>query len=112
MDFNKVFGSVIEKYKEQIVFNEAKTYLQNHGYKLVLSETPIANFEDTESKEFLLEVIDNLEEHGYIKKTDIDKLDGKLGYVWNQLNKIAKSFNITRILEYLKKIGIYKYAIA
>ena len=26
MDFNKVFGSVIEKYKEQIVFNEAKTY--------------------------------------------------------------------------------------
>ena len=34
MDFNKVFGSVIEKYKEQIVFNEAKTYLQNHGYKL------------------------------------------------------------------------------
>ena len=60
MDFNKVFGSVCEKYKEQITFYEAKAYLQKRGYKLVLSETPIANFKDSESKEFLLYVINKI----------------------------------------------------
>lgn len=112
MDFNKVFGSVCEKYKEQITFYEAKAYLQKHGYKLVLSETPIANFKDSESKEFLLDVIDNLEEHGYIEKSDIDKLDEEEGYIWNQLNKIASTFSIKRILEYLHRLGIYQYAVA
>ena len=112
MDFNKVFGSVCEKYKEQITFYEAKAYLQKRGYKLVLSETPVANFKDTESKEFLLDVINNLEEHGYIEKSDIDKLDEEVGYIWNQLNKIASTFSIKRILEYLHRLGIYQYAVA
>ena len=58
-------------------------------------------------KVFYRSFIDNLEANGHVEKEDIDELDEKEGYIWNQLNKIAKTFSISKIIEYLKRLGLY-----
>ena len=102
-----MFKEINQKYKKQRMLAEAKELLVKNGYKLLL-ETPVENFEDTDSKQFLLDVINNLEEHGYVSREAITKLDQKLGYVWNELNKLARGFSIDKILNYLTRLGLYK----
>lgn len=104
-----MFSRIKQKYRKQIRLNEAKRYLRAHGYKLLL-ETPIINFDPSESKNFLLDVIDNLEQHGYVTREEIDRLDDKEGYIWNQLNKLAKSYDIEKIISFLHRIGLYHQA--
>lgn len=104
-----MFSRIKQKYRKQIRLNEAKRYLREHGYKLLL-ETPIIDFDPSESKSFLLDVIDNLEQHGYVTRAEIDRLDDKLGYIWNQLNKLAKSYDIEKIINFLYRIGLYRHA--
>jgi hypothetical protein len=106
-----MFKEINQKYKKQRMLAEAKELLVKNGYKLLL-ETPVENFEDTDSKQFLLDVINNLEEHGYVSREAITKLDQKLGYVWNELNKLAHGFSIDKILNYLTRLGLYKRKVA
>lgn len=106
-----MFKEINQKYKKQRMLAEAKELLVKNGYKLLL-ETPVENFEDTDSKQFLLDVINNLEEHGYVSREAITKLDQKLGYVWNELNKLARGFSIDKILNYLTRLGLYKKKVA
>lgn len=106
-----MFKEINQKYKKQRMLAEAKELLVKNGYKLLL-ETPVENFEDTDSKQFLLDVINNLEEHGYVSREAITKLDQKLGYVWNELNKLARGFSIDKILNYLTRLGLYKRKVA
>lgn len=106
-----MFKEINQKYKKQRMLAEAKELLVKNGYKLLL-ETPVENFEDTDSKQFLLDVINNLEEHGYVSREAITKLDQKLGYVWNELNKLARGFSIDKILSYLTRLGLYKRKVA
>lgn len=106
-----MFKEINQKYKKQRMLAEAKELLVKNGYKLLL-ETPVENFEDTDSKQFLLDVINNLEEHGYVSREAITRLDQKLGYVWNELNKLARGFSIDKILNYLTRLGLYKKKVA
>lgn len=106
-----MFKKINQKYKKQRMLAEAKELLVKNGYKLLL-ETPVENFEDTDSKQFLLDVINNLEEHGYVSREAITRLDQKLGYVWNELNKLARGFSIDKILNYLTRLGLYKKKVA
>ena len=104
-----MFKHIKQKYFRQRRLAEAKEFLKKRGYKLLV-ETPVADFEETDSKKFLLDVIDNLELHGYISKKEIDRLDDKEGYIWNQLNKLAKSYDIEKIINYLHRLGLYHQA--
>lgn len=101
-----MFEVINQKYKKQRMLAEAKELLQENGYTLLL-ETPVEKFEDTESKQFLLDVIDNLETYGYTEKEEIDHLDSLKGYIWNELNKLARSFSIQKIIQYLARLGLY-----
>ena len=101
-----MFKDIRKKYREEMQLAEARRVLTSRGYSLLL-ETPVANFEPSRSKDFLLDVIDNLDSHGYVDRDEIDELDEKEGYIWNQLNKIAKSFSIEKILKYLTTLGLY-----
>ena len=106
-----MWNKIQKKYKRFRRLAEAKEMLRKNGYSLLL-ETPVENFEETRGKSFLLDVINNLEAHGYIRKKDIDELDASKGYIWNELNKLARGFNIQKIIQYLMRLGLYRERMA
>lgn len=95
-----------KKYRPMREIAEAKQVLKESGYDII-NETSIAAFADSESKDFLIDVLDNLENNGHVDTEEIDKLDKIKGYIWNQLNKIAQSFSIEKIITFLKKLNLF-----
>lgn len=75
---------------------------------MLLTETPISAFKDTASKRFLTYVIDNLIKHKHVSIEDIDKKDEQLGLVWNWLNAIARHNDVNKIIDFLKRMKLYR----
>lgn len=72
-----------------------------------INETCVANFADTDSKRFLLDVIDTLAKYRHVSVNAINKKDEELGLVWNWLNVAARSGNANKIIDLLKRFNLF-----
>ena len=73
-----------------------------------LNETPVTAFVDTNSKRFLLDVIENLARFGHISIAEINKKDAEVGLVWNWLNHAAIKHDESKIISLLKRLKLFK----
>lgn len=64
-----------------------------------LDETSIALFKDSPSKQFLIDVINSLADHGHVSIEAINKKDEEQSLVWNWLNKAASTFSVESYIE-------------
>lgn len=72
-----------------------------------LDETSIALFKDTPSKKFLIDVINDLADHGHVSIDAINKKDEEQSLVWNWLNKAASTFSVDRIIKLLQRLNLF-----
>ena len=72
-----------------------------------LNETPVEAFVDTNSKRFLLNVIENLALYKHVSIAELNKKDAKLGLVWNWLNHEAAKYDENKIIAVLKRLNLY-----
>lgn len=72
-----------------------------------LDETSIALFKDTPSKKFLIDVINDLANHGHVSIEAINKKDEEQSLVWNWLNKAASTFSVDRIIKLLQRLNLF-----
>lgn len=79
-----------------------------HKYNMQkLDETSIALFKDSPSKQFLIDVINALADHGHVSIEAINKKDEEQSLVWNWLNKAASTFSIDRIIQVLQRLNLF-----
>ena len=72
-----------------------------------LDETSLALFKDTPSKRFLIDVINDLADHGHVSIDAINKKDEEQSLVWNWLNKAASTFSVERIIQLLQRLNLF-----
>jgi hypothetical protein len=72
-----------------------------------LDETSLALFKDTPSKKFLIDVINDLADHGHVSIDAINKKDEEQSLVWNWLNKAASTFSVDRIIKLLQRLNLF-----
>lgn len=76
-------------------------------YMQKLDETSLALFKDTPSKRFLIDVINDLADHGHVSIDAINKKDEEQSLVWNWLNKAASTFSVNRIIQLLQRLNLF-----
>lgn len=93
-------------YEKDRVLQESLTLLQGIGYTisehydLGQAGLTIAD-ENPKVKTFLERVLDNLEYFGHLIEEKIDN------YILGRLYDVAKSFNVDKVIEYLKRAHCY-----
>ena len=79
-----------------------------HKYNMQkLDETSIDLFKDSPSKQFLIDVINALADHGHVSIEAINKKDEEHSLVWNWLNKAASTFSVDRIIQVLLRLNLF-----